>query len=251
MSKSKILIFGILLAILGSFSSGIYAQKKTKTKKTTTTTTTTTKTTNVTDSEISGGLKEALFNGITNAVKSLGQEGGFLNNLRVKIPMPKPLQPIEKALRFAKQEKMADDFVSAMNHAAEKAVTEAIPIFTDSLKQMTLTDARNILFSGEKDSATQFFRRTSEDKLREKFMPVIKKFTDETGATSQYKKMVDKYPLVTQFGGKDKFDLDTYVTNKALDGLFLLIADEEKRIRENPLGRTTDLLRKVFGILKN
>ena len=137
-----------------------------------------------------------------------------------------------------------------MNHAAEKAVGEALPIFANSIKQMTFQDARNILTSGETDAATQFFRRTSETQLREKFLPVIKRFTEETGVTAQFKQLTAKAGFLAQLGGKNKLDIDEYVTGKAMDGLFLLIAEEEKNIRKNPLGRTTDLLQKVFGIGK-
>lgn len=121
-----------------------------------------------------------------------------------------------------------------------------MPVFADSIKQMSFADAKAIL-TGPKDSATQYFKRTSEKKLFEKFLPIVKKATDATGVTSQYKRMTESVPLGA-LSGKNNFDLDTYVTNKAMDGLFLLIADEERRIRENPVARTTDILRKVFGI---
>jgi uncharacterized protein YidB (DUF937 family) len=233
-----------LIAVM-LFANDSFAQtkKKTTTKKTTTTA-------KVTNTEISGGLKEALSKGVKFAVDSLGRENGYLDNARVKIPLPKSLQKLEKGLRLAGQGKSVDEFVGSMNHAAEKAVPVAIDVFVDAIKQMSFDDARKILFSGQDDSATQFFRRTSEETLREKFRPIVEEFTEKTGVTSKYKVMVGKAGFAAQLLGKDATDLDGYVTQKALDGLFLLVADEEKKIRENPIGRTTSLLRKVFGILK-
>ncbi|MBK7393762.1 MAG: DUF4197 domain-containing protein [Chloracidobacterium sp.] len=205
---------------------------------------------NVSNNEIAGGLKEALSKGVSSAIKSLGKEDGFFGNVRVKIPLPKSLQKVEKLARVAGQGKSVDEFVLSMNRAAEKAVPVAIDVFVDAIKKMTFDDARQILFSGKDDSATQFFRKTSEETLRSKFRPIVEKFTGETGVTQKYKAMVGKAGFAAQFLGKDATDLDGYITQKALDGLFLLVADEEKKIRKNPLGRTTDLLRKVFGILR-
>jgi hypothetical protein len=205
---------------------------------------------NVSDGEIAGGLKEALSKGVSSAIKSLGKEDGFLGNVRVRIPLPKSLQKVEKVVRVAGQGKAVDEFVASMNHAAEKAVPVAVDVFVDAIKKMTFDDARQILFSGKDDSATQFFRKNSEETLREKFRPIVEEFTEKTGVTQKYKAMIGKAGFAAQFLGKDATDLDGYVTQKALDGLFLLIADEEKKIRKDPLGRTTSLLRKVFGILR-
>lgn len=204
----------------------------------------------VSDNEISGGLKEALSKGVGSAIKTLGKEDGFFKNVRVKIPLPSKLQKIEKVVRVAGQGKAVDEFVLSMNRAAEKAVPVAIDVFVESIKRMSFDDARQILFSKEQDSATQFFRRTSEENLREKFRPIVEDFTAKTGVTQKYKAMIGKAGFAAQFLGKDATDLDGYVTQKALDGLFLLIADEEKAIRKNPIGRTTSLLKKVFGILR-
>ena len=143
-----------------------------------------------------------------------------------------------------------DDFKLAMNRAAEKAVPVAKDVFVDSLKQMTFDDARKILFSGEDDAATQFFKRTSEERLRGEFRPIVEKFTEETGVTQSYKRMVDKAGWMARFAGKDARDLDGYITQKALDGTFWMIAQEEKKIRKDPIGRTTKILRDVFGVLK-
>lgn len=205
---------------------------------------------NVSDIDIAAGLKEALGKGVKSAVNSLGKPNGFLLNPRVKIPLPKSLQKLEKGLRLAGQGRSVDAFVASMNNAAEKAVPVAIDVFVDAIKQMSFDDARKILLSGQKDSATQFFRRTSEETLRGKFRPIVEEFTAKTGVTQKYKTMVGKAGFAAQLLGKDATDLDGYVTQKALDGLFLLVADEEAKIRENPIGRTTALLKKVFGVLR-
>lgn len=200
----------------------------------------------LTEGEMVRGLKEALSKGTQQAVASLGKEGGYLNNPEVKIPMPENLQTIEKALRTIGQGKIADDFVATMNHAAEKAVPEAVSIFGDSITHMTVEDAKGIL-TGPTDAATQYFHKTSETKLEEKFLPIVKDATQKTGVTSAYKNLMQQAGPLTQFLGNDTGDLDNYVTKKSLDGLFKMIADEEKAIRENPVARTTDLLQKVFG----
>lgn len=204
----------------------------------------------VSDSDIASGLKEALGKGIKSAVNSLGKQNGFLLNPRVKIPLPKSLQKLEKPLRIAGQGKSVDAFVASMNNAAEKAVPVAVDVFVDAIRQMSFDDAREILFSGQKDAATQFFRRQSEEALRGKFRPIVEEFTEKTGVTQKYKTMVGKAGFAARLLGEDATDLDGYVTQKALDGLFLIVADEERRIRENPIGRTTALLKKVFGILR-
>jgi len=245
MNFIKFGLTGLICVVL--FASVAFGQNTRKRKATVKQTTTTS---NVSDTEIAGGLKEALSKGVRFAIDNLGRENGFLGDVRVKIPLPKNLQKVEKALRFARQGKLVDDFVASMNHAAEKAVPVAIDVFVDAIKQMSFNDARKILFSGEQDSATQFFRRTSEETLREKFRPIVEKFTEETGVTQKYKTMIGKYGFAAQLLGKDATDLDGYVTQKALDGLFFMVAEEEGKIRKDPIGRTTSLLKKVFGILK-
>ena len=201
------------------------------------------------------GLKEALAKGLQNAVSRLGQQGGFLTNLNVKIPLPEKLQKTETALRLAGQGKLADDFIATMNRAAERAVPVAASVFGDSLKQMTIADAKAIL-SGPNDAATQYFRKTTQADLFNRFLPIVKSATEKVGVTAAYKQMVGKVGAAQSLGGLlgiktpallEQADLDSYVTNKALDGLFKMVAEEEKSIRENPLARTTDLLRKVFG----
>ncbi len=255
----KMIVLVLVLGIFIIVSPDAFGQRRRVVRKTpkkttvftrTNTTVSTANTNSVSDTEISGGLKEALAKGIKTAVDSLGRENGFLDNLRVKIPIPAKLQTLEKGLRFAGQGRAVDEFIGSMNHAAEKAVPVAFDVFVDSIRQMSFTDAKNILFSGQDDAATQFFRRTTEETLRGRFRPIVEKFTAEAGVTSNYKKMIGKAGFATQLLGQDATDIDGYVTQKALDGLFLLVADEEKSIRQDPIGRTTSLLKKVFGILR-
>ena len=200
----------------------------------------------LTNDEMISGLKDALGKGTQYAVDNLGKEGGFLDNASVRIPMPKSLSWVEKTLRTLRQDKLADEFVASMNHAAERAVPEAAAVFGDAIQQMTLEDARGIL-SGPDDAATQYFRKTTSATLTEKMRPIVEQATAATGVTSSYKNMMSKAGGMTSLLSSDATDLDGYVTEKTLDGLFLMVAEEEKRIRQNPLARSTDLLKKVFG----
>jgi hypothetical protein len=174
--------------------------------------------------------------------------------------MPEKLQTVEKALRTMKQDKLADDFVTTMNRAAEQAVPEAGSVFTSALKQMTIDDAKSIL-SGPNDAATQYFQKTTQTNLYAKFYPIVQKATEKTGVTAAYKNLIEKATIGQGLGsigsalsgsllGKDSMDIDAYVTNKAMDGLFKMVAEEEQLIRQNPVARTTDMLQKVFGALK-
>ncbi len=207
--------------------------------------------------QMAGGLKEALGNGLQHAVASLGKEGGFLTNVAVKIPMPQKLQTVEKTLRALKQDKLADDFIATMNHAAEQAVPAAAAVFGDAVKQMSIEDAKSVL-TGPQDAATQFFRRTTQTNLYTRFLPIVQQATAKTGVTSAYKNMIAKVSggsglggtlggLASNYLGTDALDVDAYVTNQTLDGLFKMVAEEEKQIRENPVARTTDLMKQVFG----
>ena len=213
------------------------------------------------------GLQEALARGLQQAVTNLGHAGGFLTNVEVKIPMPEKLQKVQTVAQTLKQEKLVDDFVTTMNRAAEQAVPAAATVFADTLGHMTIEDAKSIL-SGPTDAATQYFQRTTQTNLYQKFYPVVKQATATAGVTSAYKNLMDKVNAgnLTQklgsLGGlgtsissslldQDSLDIDAYVTNKALEGLFKMVAQEEKQIRQNPVARTSDVLQKVFGALKN
>ncbi len=200
------------------------------------------------DDDVVRALKEALTRGTQQAVTNLGRDGGFLNNPDVKIPLPDGLKRVEKLLHSVGQEKYADQFAATLNHAAEKAVPEAAIIFTDSLSRMSLADAKSIL-RGPDDAATQYFRKSSEARLKERFLPIVQVATDQAGVTSAYKQLMQKAGASARFLGAGAGDLDGYVEAQAVDGLFRMIAAEEKRIRQEPAARGTDLLKKVFGAL--
>jgi hypothetical protein len=194
---------------------------------------------------------------VQHAVTNLGHDGGFLTNLDVKIPIPAKLQSVEKTLRFLKQDKMADEFVATMNHSAEQAVPQAAGVFGDAIKAMSIQDAKNIL-TGTNNAATQYFRRVTQTNLFAKFLPIVKQATDQTGVTSAYNRFMEKASQNNPLGslgesllGAESVDLDSYVPGKALDGLFTMIAQEEARIRQNPVARTSELLQKVFGAVSN
>ncbi|HUI05477.1 MAG TPA: DUF4197 domain-containing protein [Verrucomicrobiae bacterium] len=196
--------------------------------------------------EIASGLKDALAKGAETAIGNLSKTDGFLKNLEVRIPLPDSLVEIEKGLRLVGQQKYADEFVAALNHAAETAVTEAGPIFSEGIRQMTVADAEQILNGGD-DAATQYFRKVGESRIQEKMLPVVKAATEKTGVTAAYKNFIGKAGFAVVLSNKKDLDIDAYVTQKATDGLFKMIAVEEKEIRKNPMARTTDLLKKVFG----
>ena len=200
----------------------------------------------LTNSEVVDGLKEALSKGTTSATASLGKKDGFFANKKVKIPMPNSLRAVEDGLRKIGQDKYADEFILTMNRAAELAVPEAAEIFGSAIRDMSIQDAKGIL-NGPDDAATKYFMRTSGEKLVNRFLPIVEKSTDRVGVTSNYKEMVEKLGFMSKLVYTESLDVDRYVTNKAVDGLFLMIAREEKLIRENPAARTTELLKKVFS----
>ncbi len=205
------------------------------------------------EQQVVQGLKEALGKGLQQAVTRLGQNGGFLTNSSVRIPFPEKLRTVEKTLRTLKQDKLADDFVATMNHAAEQAVPQAAPVFSDAIRSMSMDNAKAILL-GTNNAATDYFRRTTETNLFVKFLPIVKQATSQAGVTSAYKRLTDQVQGANTFGslgrtllGTESVDLDSYVTGKSLDGLFTMIAKEENQIRADPAARTSELLQKVFG----
>lgn len=200
----------------------------------------------LTDQETVAALKQALEKGTRFAVDSLGRQGGFLDNARVRIPMPASLSWVDKSLRSLGQNQLADDFVASMNRAAEQAVPQAAAIFGAAIQAMSVQDAKAIL-SGPDDAATRYFRSHTETALTEKMHPIVAQATQATGVTAAYKSMMSSAGGVTGLLSGDATDLDGYVTRKTLDGLFVMVAEEEKEIRENPLARSTELLKKVFG----
>lgn len=197
--------------------------------------------------DASAGVKEALAKGADYAVASLGKDGGFMGNSKVKIPLPGYLQKAEKGLRMFGMGKQADQLIETMNHAAEDAVAEAKPILVESIKKMSVQDAKGILTGGE-GSVTQYFKRTSSTQLSEKFMPIVKASTSKLKLADKYNQFAGKAASSGLIDQKDA-DLDGYVTQKAMDGLFLMIAEEEQKLRSNPVGAGSDLLKKVFGAL--
>lgn len=197
--------------------------------------------------DASGGLKDALVQGVGAAVGKLGVADGFLGNAKVKIPLPDSMKKAEKAMRMFGMGKQADELVTRMNRAAEAAVPEAKTLLVDSVKQMSVQDARAILTGGD-DAATQYFRKTTSKPLAEKFLPIVKKATENVQLAQQYNQFAEagsKFGLVK----KEQANLEQYVTQKALDGLYLMMAEEEKAIRKNPMGASTSLIKKVFGAL--
>lgn len=194
------------------------------------------------------GLKAALGQGTDRAVSMLGAPDGFLGNPKVRIPLPPALAKGERVFKMLGLDKEAKELVTSMNRAAEAAVPEARTLLVESVKQMTLDDARQILTGGD-DAATQYFRRTSYDKLAARFLPIVKQTTDRSDLSQQYNQFAGQ---AARFGVVDARDakVEDYVTRKALDGLFTLIAEEERAIRKDPLGQSSKLLQSVFGALK-
>lgn len=197
------------------------------------------------NADMVSGLKEALAVGTKRAVTSLGQNDGYFGNQAVKILLPESLQKLEGPLRLAGQGKLVDDLILTMNRAAEKAAPEAASILADSVRAMTVQDAKGIL-TGPEDAATQYFRKTSGEKISARFQPIVAKATESAGVTKAYKRLVSN-PVAASLAQAYGADLDSYVTGKATDGLFTMIAKEEQGIRTNPAARTTDILKKVFG----
>jgi len=191
------------------------------------------------------GIKEALAVGTERAVKSLGRENGYFGNAAVKILMPSSIQKVADVARMAGYQKQVDEFILSMNRAAEAAAPVAARYFGDAIRDMTLEDVRGILAGGN-TAATDFFRRKTRDKLYVACKPIVSQKVGEVGATRAYKNMMGRYESVPLVRGQS-LDLDDYVTNKSLDGLFYMVGEEEKKIRTNPVARTTDLLKAVFG----
>lgn len=193
------------------------------------------------------GLKDALTQGAGKAVGQLGAADGFLGNAKVKIPLPDSIKRVESALRMVGMGKQADELVVSMNRAAEMAVKEATPVLTDSIKKMSVQDAKGILTGGD-TAATEYFRRTTSGELTKRFLPIVKKMTAKVQLAEQYNSLAGQaatFGLVKQ----EDANIDNYVTRKALDGLFLVIAEQERAIRKDPVGAATGMAQKVFGLL--
>lgn len=196
--------------------------------------------------QVANGLKEALSKGAQSAVQQLGRPDGFLKNTNVKIPMPKHLSMIEKGLRTVGQDAKADQFIESMNRAAEQAVPQAASVFGDAISKMSIEDAQGVLRGGD-NAATEYLQRTSSEGLKSRFKPIVDQAIGQVGVTKQYQDMLDKASFASSLIDTEKLDLGNYVTEKTLDGVFLLVGEEERKIRENPAARTTELLKKVFA----
>ena len=195
---------------------------------------------------VASGLKEALTIGTGNAVTSVSKVDGYFGNKMIKILMPEKIQTVAKALGKLGYQKQVDDFVLSMNRAAEKAAPKAKEIFIDAIKQMTIEDAKKIL-NGGNTAATDYFKSKTSKKIFESFQPIISSSMNEVGVTRSYNEMMGKYTSSVPFAKKETLDLNAYVTNKASDGLFYMVGQEEKKIRTDPSARVTDLLKNVFG----
>ncbi|CAN5383230.1 DUF4197 domain-containing protein [soil metagenome] len=202
----------------------------------------------LTNADASSGLRTALGQGIDVAVSQLGAPGGFLNDPKVTIPLPPALAKADKALRMMGKGEQADELKTAMNRAAESAVSEAKPVFKAALSNMSVADAKGILTGGD-DAGTQYFKRTTSTDLTARFKPIVANETKKVQLASLYNQYAGQAASLGLVKAKDA-DVDSYVTGKALDGLFSRIAEQEKAIRQDPVGQSSAILKKVFGALK-
>jgi hypothetical protein len=200
------------------------------------------------NADAASGLKQALTEGSAAAVAKLGVENGYLGNPKVKIPLPPSLQRVEGAMRVMGMRRQADELVVAMNRAAEAAAPEAKALLVDAVKKMTVQDAKKILTGGD-TAATEYFRRTTQSQLTSRFLPIVKKATDRVGLAQQYNSIAGQGAALGLVK-EDQATVERYVTAKALDGLYLMIAEQEKAFRQNPLGASSDIVKKVFGALR-
>jgi hypothetical protein len=202
----------------------------------------------ITSREAASGLKAALEKGSQAAIASLGRTDGFLGNPQVKIPLPESARRAESLMRRFGMGNQADELILTLNRAAEAAVPEARQLFIDAVRKMTVQDAKGILQGGD-TAGTEYFRRSTEGQLRRRFTPIVQKATANVGLAQRYNEYAEKgvaFGLVK----KEDANLDAYVTQKALDGLFLMVAEEEKKIRKDPVSAGTSIIRKVFGALR-
>jgi len=196
--------------------------------------------------DASSGLKAALEKGAAAAVAKLGVENGFLNNDKVKIPLPGILEQERPLLKMTGRGQQLDDLVVSMNRAADAAVPMAKPLLLNAVKSMSVTDAKNILTGGD-TSVTNFFREKTSGQLSVKFLPIVKKVTDRSGLSAQYNGTMGQ---VAKLGlGQQPATVESYFTERSLDGLYTMIAEEEKAIRQDPVGTGSKIISKVFGAL--
>lgn len=202
----------------------------------------------LTNQDASRGIKGALTEGASSAIAKLGVPGGFLNNPKVRIPLPPALDQLARVLRVVGQGKDADELVATMNRAAEQAVPEAKALMLNAVKTMSVEDAKKILTGGD-DSVTQFFKAKTAAPLTAKFLPIVKKATDRVGLAQKYNQFAGQGAKFGVVKGSAA-NIETYVTEKALDGLYLMIGEEEHAIRQNPAAAGSAIVSKVFGALR-
>jgi hypothetical protein len=202
----------------------------------------------LTNQDAARGIKGALTEGATSAIAKLGVPGGFLNNPKVRIPLPPALDKIAKGMRLMGRGKDADELVAVMNQAAEQAVPEAKPLMLNAVKTMSVDDAKKILTGGD-DSVTQFFRVKTTAPLTIKFLPMVKRATDRVGLAQKYNQFAGEAVKLGLVKG-EAANIETYVTEKSLDGLYLMIGEQERAIRQNPAAAGSAIVSKVFGALR-
>ena len=202
----------------------------------------------LTNTDATNGLRQALSEGSIAAVSKLGVENGFFGNPQVKIPLPPSLKNVESGLRLIGMKKQADELVLTMNRAAEAAVPEAKQLLVDAVKKMSVQDAKGILTGGQ-TAATEYFKRTTQSDLGKRFLPIVKKATDRVGLAQQYNSLAGQGAALGLIK-EDQATIEAYVTQKTLDGLYHMIAEQEKAFRANPLGASSDIVKKVFGALR-
>lgn len=203
----------------------------------------------ITRADATAGLRAALEKGSVVAVANLGRADGFLGNPQVRIPLPESARRAERLMRRVGMGRYVDELIVIMNRAAEQAVPEAKALFVQSVKKMTVQDAKGILTGGETAGA-EYFRRTTRSDLHKRFLPIVQKATARVELAQKYEQYADKAVAVGMLGKEDA-DLDEYVTQKALDGLYLMVAEEEKKIRKDPVSAGSAIIRKVFGPLSS
>ncbi len=257
--KKKLLITALVSASLGFINPAVSGwqdwikEADSVLKSTTGQDTSSTVSSALSNDEIAKGLKEALDIGVKKAIEMLGKQGGFLNDQSVKILMPESMQQVEKALRSFGQEQMADEFVTSMNRAAEKAVPQVSQVFADAISQMSLEDAQAIL-AGSDTAATDYFKQHTSSQLSELIKPYVNDAMNQAQVTQYYKAMTEQLKRYDSFGLMNSYlgsaaDIDNYVTEKTMAGLYEKIALQEKLIRDNPAARSSELLKTVFGSL--
>ena len=202
----------------------------------------------ISNAEAVRGLKQALNDGSSAAVAALGVENGYFANPKVKIPLPPSLQRVESGLRAFGMRRQADELVLTMNRAAEAAVPEAKQLLVDAVKKMSVQDAKGILGGGD-TAATDYFRRTTRSQMGQRFLPIVKRATDRVGLAQQYNALAGQGAALGLVK-EDQASIESYVTQKALDGLYLMIGEQEKAFRKDPVGASSDIVRKVFGALR-